>query len=263
MISLWPRSDVAALAPSSHPTVLGAGVFPALSVALHAVVLVAGVALTDSPPGLEGAREHPVFYLFPPDRVASEPGAVERVRYVRTDLPAASGTMGDAPEVKRAASAPHRAAKPDSITSAAAQPQAGNDSVYSVLDVDSAARRYPWSAAPVYPPAMLVRGIEGAVATQYVVDTTGLADTASFRVSSSTDPEFTAAVRAALPGMRFVPAKIGKEPVRLLVQQTFSFRLRLGERAKGTSKDTSNVRDTTVASAAGKPRAPAVKPPSP
>lgn len=235
MISLWPRSSVAELVPSGRPTVFGTGAYTALSVALHATLLVAGVALTGSPPGYAGAREHPVFYLFPPDRVPAEPGSTERVRYVRSDLPGTFSVAGDAPEVRRAASSPLPTEAPDSVATTAVEPQEGNDSVYSVLQVDSAARRHPWSAAPAYPRAMLEHGIEGFVAAQYVVDTTGLADTATFRVFSSTHPDFADAVRAALPGMRFTPAKIGSQPVRLLVEQTFTFRMRRAEQASDSS----------------------------
>jgi hypothetical protein len=63
------------------------------------------------------------------------------------------------------------------------------------------------------------------VSAQYVVDTTGFADTSSFRVIKSTHPEFIVAVREALPYMRFRPAKIGQLKVRQLVEQQFSFKI--------------------------------------
>jgi protein TonB len=61
--------------------------------------------------------------------------------------------------------------------------------------------------------------------TQYVVDTSGFADTTSLKVLRSTHADFTAAVRAALPFMRFYPAKVGAKKVRQLVEQEFTFKI--------------------------------------
>jgi protein TonB len=99
------------------------------------------------------------------------------------------------------------------------------DTVFSVLDVDTAVVRSANSAAPAYPLKLLQMHIMGSVAAQYIVDTTGFADTTSFTVISATNAEFVKAVREALPYMRFTPAKIGKIKVRQLVEQQFSFRI--------------------------------------
>jgi hypothetical protein len=42
---------------------------------------------------------------------------------------------------------------------------------------------------------------------------------------STTHEEFADAVRAALPYMRFFPAKVGSKKVRQLVEQEFSFKI--------------------------------------
>lgn len=99
------------------------------------------------------------------------------------------------------------------------------DSVASVLEVDSAVQRYPESAAPAYPPVLLAKHIEGAVAATYIVDTTGLADTVSLEILSATDSAFARAVREALPHMRFHPAVLNDRKVRQLVAQTFLFKI--------------------------------------
>ena len=99
------------------------------------------------------------------------------------------------------------------------------DSVFSVLDVDTAVVRSTSSAAPAYPLKLLQAHIMGNVMSQYVVDTTGFADTTSFTVIKATHPEFIAAVREALPYMRFSPAKIGSLKVKQLVEQNFSFKI--------------------------------------
>ena len=77
------------------------------------------------------------------------------------------------------------------------------------------------SATPQYPETLRSAGIEGEVDAQFVVDTTGRA--MSLEIKKSTNDLFAAAVRAALPRMRFYPAEIGGKKVRQLVQQPFTF----------------------------------------
>ena len=113
----------------------------------------------------------------------------------------------------------------DTASAPVAPPQPSHDSVYSILDVDTAVVRSANSAAPAYPLNLLQAHITGYVQAQYVVDTTGFADTTSFTVVKSTNPGFIVAVREALPYMRFTPAKIGSLKVRQLVEQQFSFRI--------------------------------------
>jgi protein TonB len=79
--------------------------------------------------------------------------------------------------------------------------------------------------APAYPAAMRSAGIEGEVKAEFVVDRKGRADFASLRIISSTNEQFSGAVRDALPRMRFTPARLRGEPVAQLVQQLFVFRL--------------------------------------
>lgn len=78
-------------------------------------------------------------------------------------------------------------------------------------------------APPRYPDILRQAGVEGEVQAQFVVDTTGRAEMNSFKVLRSSHDLFAAAVRAALPGMRFIPAEVGGRKVRQLVQQPFSF----------------------------------------
>jgi protein TonB len=67
--------------------------------------------------------------------------------------------------------------------------------------------------------------LEGTVLAQFVVDTTGLVELSTFKVLSSTHELFTAAVKDALPAMRFTPAEAGGMKVRQLVQTSFPFTL--------------------------------------
>jgi periplasmic protein TonB len=80
-------------------------------------------------------------------------------------------------------------------------------------------------ATPEYPHSLRERGVEGRVMLQFVVNERGRVDMGSVKVIDSSDPLFTAAVREALPGMRFAPAKIGGRSVKQYVQQPFSFKL--------------------------------------
>ena len=79
--------------------------------------------------------------------------------------------------------------------------------------------------SPLYPAKLLELKIEGGAYVQFVVDTLGLADTLSFRVISTTHPEFAQSVRDALPGMRFHPAILRSKKVPQLVEQPFMFKI--------------------------------------
>jgi hypothetical protein len=171
-----------------------------------------------------------VVYLPPPDRVpttrSSEPG----VRYIQL-APEGPGTgmgarmMGDARPLTADQTVGNKARDSVSAPAEVAVEPPAEDSVFSILDVDTAVVRSANSAAPAYPLKLLTAHITGSVAARYVVDTTGFADTASFVVIKATHPEFVEAVKEALPYMRFQPAKIGPMKVRQLVEQQFSFHI--------------------------------------
>ncbi len=95
--------------------------------------------------------------------------------------------------------------------------------VFIATAVDRPVTRDPASAAPAYPAFLEHEGIEGAVTVQYVVDTTGTADSTSLVVSQTTHPAFAESVRAALPRMRFRPAELQGHLVRQMVRQEFRF----------------------------------------
>ena len=98
-----------------------------------------------------------------------------------------------------------------------------NDRPYFAFQVEKPVIQAPGSPAPRYPESLRSGMIEGEVLVQFVVDSTGRAVPGSDRVFSSTHDLFTAAVRSALPHMRFLPAEIGGRKVTQLVQQRFSF----------------------------------------
>jgi len=199
-----------------------------LSTALHVVIIGAAIVGTLSAPmRLEEALASRVQFLPPPDRVPARAGQSETLRFVTV---AAGDKMGFDPKpVVRVPVAPLPAPKADSSVEPAValvqQPVPSIDSVATALEVDSTVQRYPDSASPAYPASMLAKKIEGAVNTQYIVDTTGYADTTSLVILSTSEPEFARAVRDALPHMRFHPAIMANRKVRQLVSQIFLFKI--------------------------------------
>ena len=224
MMRLWVES-YARSAPVSSSAVI--------SIVTHALLIGAAVVSTSRPPNVDGDWiENRAYYLPPPNRVPEQPGSRETIRYVELapeGLGAGFGNVGLGGTERPAVTHEPSESKGDlgrDLTSADASPKlAGGDSVFTQLEVDSIVARYPGSAAPAYPPDMLKRGLQGSVTTQYVVDTTGFADTSSLRIMRATHQDFADAVRAALPFMRFFPAKVGAKKVRQLVEQEFSFKI--------------------------------------
>lgn len=108
------------------------------------------------------------------------------------------------------------------VRDAAAQQSTG-EQTYFEFQVEKPVRQASGSAAPRYPPELKAAGVEGEVLAQFVVDTLGTPVLTTFRVLKSSHGEFTEAIKAALPGMKFVPAELRGRKVRQLVQQPFVF----------------------------------------
>ena len=224
MMRLWANSYA-----KSTPVMTSA----TLSVVAHAVVIAAWVVVTMPPDSMPAdSFANRVIYTPPPDRAPGTTGSRETVHYI--DLTKEGPGIGDGPRVvgNEKPVAPISDEKTvgreaaDTTTTPAVAPIPGPpDSVFSVLEVDTAVVRSASSAAPAYPLKLLAARVMGSVSARYVVDTTGFADTTSFEIIKATNPEFVTAVREALPYMRFTPAKIGSLKVRQLVEQQFSFKI--------------------------------------
>lgn len=104
-------------------------------------------------------------------------------------------------------------------------PPAGYDGPYFEFQVEHPVVQAPNSPGPRYPDSLKVARVEGAVMAQFVVDTLGLPEPGSFKVLKSDHDLFTRSVAAALPNMRFIPARVGGRVVKQLVQQPFQFSL--------------------------------------
>jgi protein TonB len=79
--------------------------------------------------------------------------------------------------------------------------------------------------APEYPASLRESGVEGTVLAQFVVNESGRYEGGSLKILSSSNSAFTAAVKDALPRMRFSAAQIGGKKVQQLVQMPFQFHL--------------------------------------
>ncbi len=78
---------------------------------------------------------------------------------------------------------------------------------------------------PRYPPVLQSAGIAGRVELQYVVDTTGHAEPASFKVLKTSHPAFVEPAKEAIAKGVFKPAKFRGQAVRQLVQQAIAFKV--------------------------------------
>ena len=79
--------------------------------------------------------------------------------------------------------------------------------------------------APEYPSALKADGVEGTVLAQFVVNESGRYESGTLKILNSSNPAFAAAVKDALPRMRFSAAQIGGKKVQQLVQMPFQFHL--------------------------------------
>lgn len=222
MMRLWVESYSRATPVSSSAVV---------SVVTHALLIGGAIASTSRPENVDADWiENRAYYLPPPNRMPSQQASGETIKYVELSPEGVGAGFGagelgsDRPVVRELSENPGDLGR-DTTSSEKAPQLAGADSVFTQLEVDSTVTRYPGSAAPAYPVEMLKQGVQGSVVTQYVVDTSGFADTTSLKIMSTTHEQFAAAVRAALPYMRFSPAKVGSKKVRQLVEQEFSFKI--------------------------------------
>jgi protein TonB len=103
---------------------------------------------------------------------------------------------------------------------------AGTDmnKVFKEFEVESPAEKIG-GPSPVYPEGLRSSGIEGEVMVQFVVNENGRYEPGTLKILDSSNPQFSAAVKAALPLMRFSAARVGGQKVQQLVQIPFEFHL--------------------------------------
>lgn len=99
------------------------------------------------------------------------------------------------------------------------------DQPYFDFQVEKPVAPVPGTGSPRYPDILRSAGVEGEVLAQFVVDTLGRVEVPTFKVIRKSHDLFEAAVRSALPQMRFLAAEVGGRKVKQLVQQPFVFAL--------------------------------------
>jgi TonB family protein len=205
-----------------------------ISFVAHAIIVGGGWIGTRHVMDLPPAESFtPVQYLIPKDRLGSSRPQREQVQWIATSAVPGGGFLPEAArskdekrlEIVVPRGEEEHIEKGTPPTQPEQAPIPLGDSIMTELQVDSAVVRYENTAAPPYPESLLKKRIEGSVIVQYVVDTTGKADTATFRVVWATHTDFAASVRRTLPFMRFHPAIMNNHRVAQLVQQPFVFKI--------------------------------------
>lgn len=98
-----------------------------------------------------------------------------------------------------------------------------NGQAYFEFQVEKPVSARPGNPRAQYPDDLRARARGGEVTCQFVVDTTGKIDMATFEVVKASDASYAAAVKRVLPQMRYFPAEEGGHKVRQLVEQDFRF----------------------------------------
>lgn len=115
----------------------------------------------------------------------------------------------------------------DTVRGAVAASQGGEvgERPYFEYQVEQPVTSLPGGTYPRYPDSLRTAGIEGEVLVQFVVDAEGEVDLTTFKVLKANREEFVMAVRQALPGMQFQPARKDGRAVKQVVQQSFMFKV--------------------------------------
>jgi protein TonB len=175
------------------------------------------------------------------DVVATAASQAEKILWVKPSAqPAAPAAAAPKPKPKPRPAAPTKVPTATPPIDPNAQPTtepdmgaeanlgavgSGVPGAFSSFEVDVEVVAIAGTVRPHYPDMLRSSGTEGQVIAQFIVNEKGRADRKSFKVVSSTHPQFSDAVSRALPQMRFKPAKIAGKPVSQLVQQLFVFKL--------------------------------------
>jgi len=94
---------------------------------------------------------------------------------------------------------------------------------YFEFEVSKQVWPLPNQPHPRYPERMRQAYKEGVVLAEFVVDTLGQADIATFKVLRTPHPDFTAAVLAVLPALRYTSAEVDHRKVKQIVHAPFVF----------------------------------------
>jgi protein TonB len=168
-----------------------------------------------------------------PVYIAPEKKDISRASEERLSYVGLTGDVRGAPEPELSDLAPPAPEVPigsaqagtDIVDDVSVPSSALEEFALSEIQVDSVVTTDPTSGGPAYPPTLLNARVEGEVLARFIVDSTGRADPVSFMALQASDTAFTNAVRAALPLMKFRPARLRGMPVPQVVVQSFAFRI--------------------------------------
>jgi len=224
-----------------------------VSLALHGALLGVAAWYMGGVEQMHEAVSRGIIFFAPPPTAQAGPSTVtERISFA--ELRAPDG-FGDALGSEVGSSAAPQDDGAGDIAGSALEEAAGllasfdvpnifsraADSIYLESQVDNPVAFDDRSMAPMYPDSLRIAGIEGAVMAQFVVDTTGRVELASFVLLESSHGRFTESVRDALPRMLFRPAEINGRKIKQLVQLPFVFRLEPQRTALNPPLDVSQV----------------------
>jgi periplasmic protein TonB len=108
-------------------------------------------------------------------------------------------------------------------TNGSSNASAAQGQAYFEFQVEKPVSAKPGNPHAQYPDDLRARARGGEVTCQFVVDTAGHVDMATFEVVKASEPAYATAVKRVLPQMRYFPAEEGGHKVRQLVEQDFRF----------------------------------------
>lgn len=150
--------------------------------------------------------------------VSASPVLARELASVRAWMPTAPTLTPPAPLAQDTAKKPTK--QVEFITRTSTPPPSKGA---TTLPSDAQAAMAPGSSAPRYPEILKSAGVSGVTIVQFVVDTSGLAIPSTLKVVRSGHALFTQAVQNALPGLRFLPARVGGRNVKQLAQMVYWF----------------------------------------
>lgn len=164
----------------------------------------------------------------PPTPKAEEHPAKATPEIPKPDVKKISPKKADAPVTKpQPVAPPVQATPPVAPQTTAAGPQARNIGGLNAYESDVLDQRpgITRQVEPEYPARAKRMNIQGKVAVQMVIDTSGMPRNCSV-VRAEPQGYFEDAAIAAASSMRFTPGKLKGQPVNTLVLLPFTFRLR-------------------------------------
>jgi protein TonB len=227
---------------ASRPARAGASHGTAVSLTLHGAILTAAIlAGMREPPVFEAPRETrvvpldfrrapaPVVPAAPPAAPTPATPSVPAVpappvpplptpTSIPTEIPAPS-TEPWLPTAPLPVGNP----SPSTGTPTAGTPTDGTALGASEVDVAAALR--PTSPLPRYPDLLRAQRLEGRAVARFIVGPDGRVELNSVQIVEASHPAFAESVRSVVSRLRFSPARVGRRPVRQLVEVPFGFRV--------------------------------------